>query len=256
MKPLISVLIANHNNERFIEFAISSVINQSFNDWELIIVDDSSDSSPYIIKKFLNDSRIKLSESCLRLNLIESRIRTVMLASADILVILDGDDMLENNALDIIYKTHLEGHRFVYSQKTIFNEDMSKKWPGGNKKIPDGLTNLHADSISHLVSFRKDDYLKTSGYDKIFFWGAEDKDLFYKLEEISQPYFIDIPLYRYRINAYSSGANSRFYRKIRNRILYAVAKFKAYRRRQKNKNIKNITLSQLVLWLLRSFLPK
>lgn len=58
----ISVIIASYNYAGYIEEAINSVINQSYQDWELIIVDDgSSDNSVKIIKSYCEkDSRIKL----------------------------------------------------------------------------------------------------------------------------------------------------------------------------------------------------
>lgn len=58
----ISIITANYNYAQYIEEAINSVINQSYQDWELIIVDDgSSDNSVEIIKSYCTkDSRIKL----------------------------------------------------------------------------------------------------------------------------------------------------------------------------------------------------
>lgn len=58
----ISVITASYNYAQYIEEAINSVINQSYQDWELIIVDDgSSDNSVEIIKSYCEkDSRIKL----------------------------------------------------------------------------------------------------------------------------------------------------------------------------------------------------
>jgi glycosyltransferase involved in cell wall biosynthesis len=59
---LISVIIANYNKEKFLDKSISSVLNQSYKNIELIIIDDcSTDSSWNIIKKFYkNDKRIKI----------------------------------------------------------------------------------------------------------------------------------------------------------------------------------------------------
>ena len=52
-KPLLSIVIANYNYGRFLEEAIQSVLSQSCNDYELIIVDGgSTDNSVEIIKKY------------------------------------------------------------------------------------------------------------------------------------------------------------------------------------------------------------
>jgi len=61
MKPLITIGIPVYNAEHFLSDAIQSVVNQSFQDWELLITDDgSTDQSIEIAQKFLSDSRIKL----------------------------------------------------------------------------------------------------------------------------------------------------------------------------------------------------
>ena len=59
--PLLSVLLPVHQGEDFLDETLESVINQTFSDFELIILDNlSTDDSPEIIKKFREkDSRIK-----------------------------------------------------------------------------------------------------------------------------------------------------------------------------------------------------
>jgi glycosyltransferase involved in cell wall biosynthesis len=62
MKPLVSVITSCYNSSNFVSQSIESVINQTYRNWELIIVDDcSTDSSVEIIKNFIRkDNRIKL----------------------------------------------------------------------------------------------------------------------------------------------------------------------------------------------------
>ena len=53
--------MANFNNSKYIKEAIKSIKNQTYNKWELIIVDDkSTDDSLKIINQYLKDKRIKL----------------------------------------------------------------------------------------------------------------------------------------------------------------------------------------------------
>ena len=60
MMPAISVLMTVYNGEAFLSDAIKSILNQTFNDFEFIIVDNAStDSSVKIIESFF-DSRIRL----------------------------------------------------------------------------------------------------------------------------------------------------------------------------------------------------
>ncbi len=62
ISPKVSVIMPCHNGEKYLSDAISSVLNQTFTDWELLVVDDNStDSSAKIIEDFCaRDSRIKL----------------------------------------------------------------------------------------------------------------------------------------------------------------------------------------------------
>ena len=64
MNPLISIITPNYNASKFIAATIESVGNQTYKNWELIIVDDCSvDNSVEIIKQFQKkDDRIKLIE--------------------------------------------------------------------------------------------------------------------------------------------------------------------------------------------------
>ena len=58
---MITIITTSYNYSEYISQTIESVLAQTFSDWELIIVDDaSSDNSVEIIKKYCNDTRIKL----------------------------------------------------------------------------------------------------------------------------------------------------------------------------------------------------
>ena len=60
-KPKVSVIITSYNSEKFLKLAISSVQNQTYDNYELIIVDDGSTdkSKELILKFFRKDKRIK-----------------------------------------------------------------------------------------------------------------------------------------------------------------------------------------------------
>ncbi|GAI32307.1 unnamed protein product, partial [marine sediment metagenome] len=79
--PLVTVLMPVYNGEKYLEQAINSILNQTFKDFEFLIIDDgSTDNSVEIIKSF-NDSRIKLFLNNKNLKLIATLNRGIKLAN-------------------------------------------------------------------------------------------------------------------------------------------------------------------------------
>lgn len=103
MEPLISIITPCYNSADFISDTIQSVVNQSYNNWELILIDDNSkDETCAIIKKFTakynNIQLIKLDK-----NAGVSNARNLGLAAAKgkYVAFLDSDDIWLNNKLKI-----------------------------------------------------------------------------------------------------------------------------------------------------------
>jgi len=104
-KPLITVYITNHNYADYIEQAIDSVLKQSFQDFEIIIIDDgSTDNSRDILKKYLKNRRIQIIfQQNKGLNI--SNNVAIKLANGKYIMRLDADDYLEKDALKIMVET-------------------------------------------------------------------------------------------------------------------------------------------------------
>lgn len=99
---LISIISANYNKADFISEMIESVIAQTYNNWELIIVDDcSSDNSVKIIQDYCkDDSRIKLLENKVNKGGNYSRNSGLYESNGQYIIFLDSDDILTSNCLD------------------------------------------------------------------------------------------------------------------------------------------------------------
>lgn len=98
--PLISVLMPVYNGERFIHEAITSVISQTYQNWELIIVDDASTDDTAMIVSSFNDNRIRLSTNKKNLGLAENRNKALSLAKGELIAILDSDDISNEMRLE------------------------------------------------------------------------------------------------------------------------------------------------------------
>ena len=94
-EPKFSIIMASYNYAKFIAQAIESVINQTYKNWELIIVDDASDdNSLEIIRSYCqNDSRIKLYYHSKNKGLSKTLQLGINKASYDWIAFLESDDM-------------------------------------------------------------------------------------------------------------------------------------------------------------------
>lgn len=102
--PKISILTPSYNHEKFVGFFIESVLKQTLEDFELIIVDDcSSDNNVNEILKF-KDSRIKLLQHTYNQGINAALNTAFENANGEYLVFCASDDMLTPNALEVICK--------------------------------------------------------------------------------------------------------------------------------------------------------
>ncbi|MGX4598600.1 glycosyltransferase family 2 protein [Faecalimicrobium sp. JNUCC 81] len=100
-KNLVSIITPMYNSEKFIEKTIESVLNQTYENWEMLIVDDcSTDNSSDIAKSYAqNDSRIKYIKT--KNNQGVSHARNIALKNAEgqFLAFLDSDDIWDKDKL-------------------------------------------------------------------------------------------------------------------------------------------------------------
>ncbi len=90
----ISIVTASYNYENYIKESIQSVLNQTYEDWELIIVDDcSTDNSVNVIKSF-QDDRIKLFINKQNLGLAKTLELGIKRATGDWIIFLESDDLI------------------------------------------------------------------------------------------------------------------------------------------------------------------
>ena len=89
----VSVIITSYNYEQYIKDAIESVLNQTYSDFELVIIDDcSTDNSANIIKQF-NDERIKFIQNEQNLGLKNSMQKAISCCIGEWIAFLDSDDL-------------------------------------------------------------------------------------------------------------------------------------------------------------------
>jgi teichuronic acid biosynthesis glycosyltransferase TuaG len=95
MSELVSIVTANYNSEKFIPEAIESVLAQTYQNWEMIIVDDcSTDSSVEIINSYVQtDRRIKIVKLNSNVGAATARNAALELSQGRYIAFLDSDDV-------------------------------------------------------------------------------------------------------------------------------------------------------------------
>lgn len=150
--PQLSIIIPVYNVEKYLDDCIESILRQSFNDWELILIDDgSSDSSPEICDRWnAEDDRIQVIHIE---NTGPAHARNVGLdnCSGDFLMFMDSDDVLLGdetllNLISIIKEN--EAIDMVQFPLLFFNENLEPK--PSNLVFPDKILDNKKDFFENL----------------------------------------------------------------------------------------------------------
>lgn len=123
---LISIVMPAYNCEKYIENSIKSVINQTYSNWELIIIDDGSkDKTLDIIKIFeIKDSRIKSYPNEKNMGVSATRNKGIYLALGEWIAFLDSDDLWEPSKLEKQFELiKSKEAEFTFTGSSYINEN-------------------------------------------------------------------------------------------------------------------------------------
>lgn len=202
-EPLFSVICAARNCEKYIKEAVNSVLNQTYNNWEMIILDDQSDDNTFSIASQFHDPRIKVFKSDTRLYCSSAYRKLTELANGEFCGILDGDDALTKNAIETIVRMYRKYSHvdFIYTQSWWCNEKLTPKRKGLSSYPLKGILLNSGQRMKHCFSHWRT--FKTELRDKSVLFPpgltcAVDKAFGYLLEEVALGGYYSVPLYYYR----------------------------------------------------------
>lgn len=117
MEDLVSIIMPSYNTGAFIAESIQSVLNQTYTNWELIIVDDcSTDNTDEILNMYLEDKRIRYLKNEKNFGAAISRNRALREAKGRYIAFLDSDDLWEPEKLRLQLSFMKEkGYAFTYT---------------------------------------------------------------------------------------------------------------------------------------------
>ncbi len=201
-----SILIAHYNNWNYFQECYQSIKSQTIQDYEIIIVDDcSTDGSFYQLLELTKlDSKLKLFQNPENKKVGYTKKKCVEEAQGKICFFVDPDDFLAPNALSEIAEAYNDNPNIIATYSRIELIDTQSKSKGlfnKTKKIENKKSNFFNINfeIAHLFSFKKEAYEKTSKINETL-TSAVDQDLYLKLYELGNFYFINKVQYYYRIH--------------------------------------------------------
>ena len=226
--PLVSIVMPSYNSEKYIRESIDSIIAQTFQDWELLIVDGhSTDNTQNIIQEYLNkDTRIKLLLDEKK-GIGPALHQGCMEARGKYIARMDTDDISLPHRLDV-QVNYLENHPNV-GLVSCFSEYMDKNGKSLGYKFQyssEFVIKRDPSNIFHPgVVMRKVTYMETGGYPPLK--RAEDLFLWYRLLKLSKVKVIEKPLVKYRMSDDSlSNSMSEYFRKNVNSLWSIIAQKK------------------------------
>lgn len=161
--PQVSVIIPNYNGEKYVEQAIRSVLDQTYENFELIIVDDmSTDDSIGIINKYIKyDNRVSLIRLRKNCGVAMARNIGIKKAAGKYIALLDNDDFWEDDKLERQVNLAMKGADIVYCSYDFVDENNNKiKKPFIVPDRTDYNKMLTSSVISCSSCFIKSDLLK------------------------------------------------------------------------------------------------
>jgi glycosyltransferase involved in cell wall biosynthesis len=189
MSKKISILLPVFNCGLYIKSAIQSIINNSFENYEIIVINDgSTDNTLDIINQF-NDPRIKIYNKE-NSGLVETLNYGLKKCNYPIIMRMDGDDVIHQKKIEtqLNYFSRNESVLVGTQGFTIdLNEDKTGKinLPLTHDKIIKSLLKLSSGLIHPSIMFYKDALLKIGGYNQNF-KHAEDYEMYLRLSKIGK----------------------------------------------------------------------
>ncbi|MGD2087935.1 MAG: glycosyltransferase [Candidatus Aminicenantes bacterium] len=212
-EPEVTVLMAVHNDSRYIGKALRSILDQTFKNFEFLIIDDGSTDDSIEIIKGCNDPRIRLIFNGENMGLTRTLNRGLSLARARYIARMDADDISLPTRLqeqvDFFRKNPSYGlvgtnYRNIDEQGRRINE---MKLPSTNREIKKVL--LETNQFAHASVMFTAKAIEAVGPYREFFTYSQDYDLFLRISEKFDVYNLPAVLVEWRVRLNSASVKYR-----------------------------------------------
>ena len=208
---MISIIVTTYNRELYLKETIKSILNQSFKNFELIVVDDYSNYDIDTLIKNFNDNRIILLKNDSKKNIARNRNLGLKHSKNEIIAFCDDDDTWEKDKLQKQINFINKGYNFVFTNLRLVNYDNNfKVYKRGF--ISNLIFNFLSTSLSYKILkitnriclssvLLKKELLRNYNFsEEDSLYAKEDYDLWLRIYLNSKFYYIKAPLVNYRIH--------------------------------------------------------
>jgi glycosyltransferase involved in cell wall biosynthesis len=203
-QPLVSIISGYYNRENYVDESITSLINQSYSNIEIIIFDDNSKDNTYQkLKSFEDrDSRVKIIRHAVNKGFVRGIIDAIAIAKGEFIAIHGSGDISFRNRIalqaEVLASRSNVGVVGCYLENVTFASDgrenvriVEKDLDGDAKHLL-----LTENPFTHgEVMFRRSIYDKTKGYRELFTF-TQDFDLWCRMSFYGDFYIVKEVLYR------------------------------------------------------------
>ena len=197
-KPLISVIMPTYNRKSIIQKAITSVLNQSYTNFELIIIDDGSDDGTYTLLKSLEDERIRILRHEVNKGSSYSRNIGLKNAKGDIIMYLDSDNEWDSKYIETMVGAFIElpnadaAYSGQYLYKNFDSKPYAVRFGTYNKPLLHNHNYIDLNCFCHKSTVLNE----IKGFDENLF-SLVDWDFILKISNIFKIYSIPVILSKY-----------------------------------------------------------
>lgn len=198
MDNLISVIMSVKDGQDTVESAIQSILNQSYKNFELLVLDDfSSDNTYKLMLQYTSDSRVKVFRNDKNIGLTKSLNILAKKSKGKYLARQDADDISLDNRFEKQLNFMLSNNIEVSTTKTYINLKGGSIKPRFLYKLPNRVSlKIRNPFIHGTLMIKKDLFLSINGYDEDFIF-AQDYKLYsdlvehgIKIETLNEPLYV------------------------------------------------------------------
>jgi glycosyltransferase involved in cell wall biosynthesis len=229
MSPKVSVNLCCYNSEQYLRETIQSVINQTYTDWELIVINDGSiDSTESIVYEYKDMGYPIIYHYQENQGLGSSRNKALSLSRGDYISFIDHDDVWLDSKLEKQVSVLEKNIDVDFTYSNFYSLSNNKKTIFSKKCLPHGY--VFGDFLRYYpvavvtVMFRKK---ALDGFNQLFdekLKLSEDFDLFMRILYRSRAWYMNEPLAVYRVH--SNMSSLKFIEKWPDEMEYIIDKLK------------------------------